>query len=95
MQIPKKIRKGVVFLSYRDDGGVEHLAGTAFYVSRFIAVEMGFNYLVTARHVIDSIRNTGREHVLMRVNQARGRAVWMRRLSITGHLMLIHPLTSP
>lgn len=77
MQIPKEIRKGVVFLGYRDDSGVEHFAGTAFYVSRTIAVGLGFTYLVTARHVIDGIRNKGQEPVLMRVNQTRGSAVWI------------------
>lgn len=77
MQIPKELRKGVVFLGYRDDNGVEHFAGTAFYVGRTLAVGMGFNYLVTARHVIDGIRNKRRAQVLMRVNQARGSAVWI------------------
>ena len=77
MQIPKEIRGCVVFLGYRDDAGVEHFAGTAFYVGRTIAVGYGFTYLVTAKHVIDGIRGKGKDQVLMRVNQTRGNAVWV------------------
>jgi len=77
MQIPKEIKKGVVFLGYRNDDGIEQFAGTAFYVSRSIANGMGFTYLVTARHVIDGIRTKRREKVLMRVNPTRGSAVWV------------------
>jgi hypothetical protein len=77
MQIPKEIKKCVVFLGYRDDSGVEQFAGTAFYVGRTIATGYGFTYLVTARHVIDGIRGKGTDKVLMRVNQIRGNAIWV------------------
>jgi hypothetical protein len=77
MQIPKEIRKGVVFLGYRDSAGMERFAGTAFYVGRTIALGYGFTYLVTAKHVIDGIRRKGTDQVLMRVNQTKGKAVWV------------------
>jgi hypothetical protein len=55
LNIPDRIRKSVTFLQYQTGGGL-HVAGTAFFVG---VQEEGewFPYAVTARHVVESIRN--------------------------------------
>ena len=75
MFIPDDMRKCVAYIGYRMADGSYRLAGSAFFVGRTVAddiPELMFGYVVTARHVIDSIRGKGIASVLLRVNSATG-----------------------
>ena len=69
MQIPDEIRKCVVFVCYKTTASMV-LAGTAF----FIGVPLGVSnlssiYLITAKHVIDTIRDKSIDQkVYLRMN---------------------------
>lgn len=80
MQIPDEIRKCVVFLGYKNSLGGISMAGTAFFANRSIdpdKQEIGFGYLITAKHVIDNIRAKLADKVLLRVNLKGGGAQWV------------------
>jgi hypothetical protein len=77
MIIPDEIRKSVVFVCYKDKSNNIHLAGTGFFI--FILPEdqattiLGFNYLVTAKHVLIGIgRKSIDQKVYLRVNLVSG-----------------------
>ncbi len=76
MLIADEIRKCVVFLGYRWTDS-QRLAGTAFIVSvAFYDKPISATYLVTAKHVIDSIRAKSiDETVYVRLNLANGTTV--------------------
>jgi hypothetical protein len=76
--IPDEIRKCVVFVGYGTEVGRTSIAGTAFYVFRQSQSVQGhsFAYLITAKHVIDNIRNKGVGSVLLRVNLKNLGARW-------------------
>src|ERR1043165_651403 len=78
MLIPDEVRKCVVFVGYRDADGVPRFAGTAFFVVRSstVAPGIGFVSIVTAKHVIDKIRDKNAT-VLIRVNFRTGGARWI------------------
>ncbi|MCJ7515523.1 MAG: serine protease [Dehalococcoidia bacterium] len=67
MQIPDQVRKCVVFVCYKTTTGI-NMAGTAFLVG----VQLGesvFAYFVTAKHIIDGIRNKSIDQkVYLRMN---------------------------
>lgn len=74
MQIPEDITKCVCFLFF-DKRGARRAAGTAFWVG---IEENGhrFPYLITAKHVIDGIRDGGdNDRVYARINTAWGKSV--------------------
>ncbi|HXU38285.1 MAG TPA: hypothetical protein VN937_18150 [Blastocatellia bacterium] len=78
MFVPDEIRKCVAFVGYRQRNGIPQLAGTAFFLIRPIDnTELSFEYTVTAKHVIDNIRDKGVSEVLLRVNMAGGSAQWI------------------
>ena len=78
MDIPSEIRKCVVFVGWRHNVGTYHLAGTAFFVGKAIeGTDKGFIYLITAKHVIDNIRDKGCDKVCLRVNLKNQSAVWV------------------
>lgn len=58
MPIPDEIRKCVGFLAYKDADGKIRLAGTVFFIAIGYPGETqgGFGYAVTAKHVIDAIK---------------------------------------
>jgi hypothetical protein len=74
MQIPEEIRKCVAFLGYPMADGSERLRGTAFFVSRDIGGRT-FTYAVTAKHVIDKIKNLGINEVILKLNRTGGAAL--------------------
>lgn len=77
MRVPEEIRKCVCFVGYRMHDGTEMFAGTAFFVARRIdGTDRALSYVVTARHVIDGIRDLGLDQVLLRVNSKAG-ARWL------------------
>lgn len=78
MRIPNEIRKCVAFLGYRNQDGIYCLAGTAFFISRSIeGTEHAFHYLITARHIINEIRDHRSNKICLRMNLASGSAVWI------------------
>src|SRR5689334_6822127 len=78
MDIPDQIRKCVVFVGYKNSVGVYCFAGTAFYVGRGIeGNDKGWLYLITAKHVIDGIRDKGATEVCLRVNLKNEGGRWV------------------
>ena len=88
MRVPDQYKKCVVFLFYKDKGsGDLKIAGTAFFLAIEI-VELGLEnktqisdlsavYTVTAKHVIEGIRNKSIDKkVYIRVNPKGGEAVF-------------------
>jgi len=69
MIVPEEIRKCVVFMCYQYGPDVR-LAGTGFFVAVPSALpDKAYIYLVTARHVIEAIREKSTDgRVLIRVN---------------------------
>ena len=57
--------------------GSERLAGTCFFLGRPIdGTDHHFGYFVTARHVIDGIRDLGLTEALIRLNSTTGQSFW-------------------
>jgi hypothetical protein len=78
MDISPEIRKCVVFVGWRNPLGVYRFAGTAFFVGKAIeGTDKGFIYLITAKHVIDGIRDKGCDKVGVRVNLKNQNATWV------------------
>jgi hypothetical protein len=78
MAIPDEVQKCVFFVGYRMADGSVHLAGTAFNLARMIeGTDRAWHYIVTARHVIDHIRNFGLNTVLLRITHKSGGAFWV------------------
>ena len=77
MRIPQEIMKCAVFLRYQSKDGLVW-AGTGFFVGAALpnqAEGRFVSYLVTARHVIESIRSKSTDHnVRVRVNLKSGKA---------------------
>lgn len=72
MQVPDEIRKCVVFIGRNTDTGMK-LKGTGFFVVEQKEHETRFVHLVTAKHVLAKIWETGpRELVYIRVNHKEG-----------------------
>lgn len=60
MQVPEEARKCVAFIGYRNTDGMYKVGGTAFFLARHDeAMHVYFRYVVTAKHVIDKIRDKG------------------------------------
>jgi len=77
MRVPESIRKSVAFLGYRNAAGEFNFAGTGFFLGRGVDdLNISFRYLVTARHVIDGIRDKGLDLVYVRLNRADGTSEW-------------------
>jgi hypothetical protein len=80
MDIPTEVQKCVVFVGYRPADGTERLAGSAFFVMKLTPEKLpllGVRYVVTARHVVQGIRDKGIDKVLLRVNRKSGDAAWI------------------
>src|SRR3954471_6027824 len=74
MRVPDEIRKCVVFLGYEHPRMGKVLNGTAFLVG--IGKDgCAFEYLVTAAHVIEGVRDKGVNRVFVRANEMSGTAV--------------------
>lgn len=76
MRVPDEIRKCACFVGYRAADGKERVAGTAFFLARAVEDrEEAWGYVVTARHVIEAIRDLGLDRVLLRIN-TKSAAQW-------------------
>jgi hypothetical protein len=83
MRIPREIRKSVAFIGYSDIAGKKFFAGTGFMLIRGVAPEGGLAYFVTAKHVIDGIRDKGCDSVSVRFNFRDGTAQWVDGIPLT------------
>ncbi len=78
MFVPDNIRKCVVFIGYKTNTGNMKLAGTAFLGLREIDEDgTKFAYLITAKHVMDRIRERLCHSAFLRVNCKDGSAQWV------------------
>jgi hypothetical protein len=78
MQIPSDLLRCVGFVAMELADGSKRLVGTAFFVGTLAPEGTGaFHYVVTARHVIDGIRNMGLDKVFLRVNLQNAEARWL------------------
>ena len=70
MVVPDEIRMCVCFLGYQTQTGEQCYGGTAFFVTRPLETlkDRSFGYLVTARHVIEKIKDARADSVLLRLN---------------------------
>lgn len=60
MQVPNEIRKCVAFVAIGMANGEMRLVGTVFFLGREIqGTDRFFHYFVTAKHVIEGIRDKG------------------------------------
>jgi hypothetical protein len=100
MIVSDEIRKSVVFIGYRLADDRTRMVGTGFLVARPFdesatprrgETHTSFSYLVTAKHVIDGIRDLGLAEVLARVNYRSGEARWV---SIPIEYWVFHPTES-
>jgi hypothetical protein len=76
MDIPTRITKCVVFIGYKPESGDEVLAGTGFMLFRRTQNSNAV-YIATARHVIDKIKDTGLDRILLRLNTKSHGAIWL------------------
>jgi hypothetical protein len=76
MRVPDEILKCAAFLAYESVDGLR-LAGTAFFLGRDLdSRDYQAVYLVTAKHVIDGIRESAiSDRVFIRLNQTGASAV--------------------
>jgi hypothetical protein len=75
--IPDEIRKCVGFVGFQMADGSMRLAGTVFFVSRQVqGMDRMFVYAVTAKHVIQKIKDKGIDAVLFRLNVKGSTARW-------------------
>ncbi len=75
MFIPDDLRKCVAYVCFKLADGSTKFAGSVFFVSRPMAddiTDFAFGYAVTARHVIDGIKDKGIASVFLRVNSRTG-----------------------
>jgi hypothetical protein len=77
MDIPPEVLKSVVFVGYQDIAKKKYFSGTAVLVSRARIGDVYFSYFVTAKHVIDGIKELGIKTVLLRMNMKSGNAEWV------------------
>jgi hypothetical protein len=78
MRVPDETRKCVAFVGMKTARGYE-VKGTAFFIGRRRQVgdhNFSFMYAVTAKHVIDGIRDKGSD-ICMRVNFRDGSSQWI------------------
>lgn len=80
MVIPDEIRKCVCFAGLQKADGTVLLAGTVFLVTRPLETlnDRVICYAVTAKHVIDGIKNKGVDSVLLRMNMKGSGASWVK-----------------
>lgn len=78
MRVNEAVRKCICFVGFRMADGSFRFAGSAFWLGRDKSGEAKASpvYLITARHVIDSIRAKGLREVWLRLNHTDGTSKW-------------------
>jgi hypothetical protein len=75
MRVPDNLKKCVAFLGCAKADGTPVFVGSALFLGDDTD-EPPLTYLITARHVIDRIKNLGVAEVLVRINTKSGTAGW-------------------
>lgn len=80
MVIPDEIRKCVCFVGYEMASGEKVLAGTAFFLSHSnqSSPDRRRSCVVTAKHVIDKIKDKGINSIWLRLNLKLSGAIWIK-----------------
>lgn len=77
MLVPNEIRRCVAFAAMQMANGEMRLVGTVFFLGKEIqGTDRSFHYFVTAKHVIEGIRNKGLTRVFIRLNFKDGQSRW-------------------
>jgi hypothetical protein len=76
MRVPDQVRKCVVFIGYKMADGSFRFAGSGLFFGDD-SVEPKYAYIITARHVIDWIREHLLIEVWLRVNTKSGGCEWI------------------
>jgi hypothetical protein len=77
MQVPNEIRKCVAFVAMAMANGEMRLVGTVFFLGREIqGTDRFVHYFVTAKHVIEGIRDKGLTKAFIRLNWKDGQPQW-------------------
>ena len=78
MLVPDEMRKCAVFVGTQEQGAMPRVRGTVFAVAREIA-DTGLVYycFITAKHVVQRIREARLAKVMLRVNVTAGHARWI------------------
>lgn len=76
MVIPDEVRLSVVFISALHRDGSRQVEGTGILLARKATESLWFQYLVTARHVIDGIVADGNK-ISIRLNTQDGSSIWL------------------
>lgn len=89
MKVPPEVKKCVAFICCNTEKGVE-LAGTAFFLSvPFHGPEGVFVYLVTAKHIVEKMRQKSLDQLIyVRVNKKNGGTDFIK---ISMDLVKFHP----
>lgn len=79
MIVNDEVRKCVVFVGLRKANGEFRLAGTAFFLDKPVEGQENALHVwaITARHVIDKIRETGVAESYLRLNNNNGQTEWV------------------
>jgi hypothetical protein len=77
MKLPENIRKCVAFVGLRLPDQRFSLLGTCFFIVRDDKPN-GYSYVVTAKHIIEEIKNKELDEVYIRFNLTTGGANWVQ-----------------
>lgn len=78
MKVPEEVRKCVAFVGHKNANGMHLVRGTVFFVARATdTLNASFTYAITAKHIIDKIRDQGADKVCLRLNFRNGNARWI------------------
>src|SRR5436190_824542 len=92
MLVPNEIRKCVAFAAIQMANGEMRLVGTVFFLGKGIpGTDRSFHYFVTAKHIIEGIRNKGLTKVFIRLNFKDGQSRWAETEISAWHF---HPTNS-
>jgi hypothetical protein len=76
MRVPDQIRKCVAFIGYKMADGSPRFMGSALLFGDD-TTDPKYACMITARHVIDGIRDRGLTEVWLRLNAKSGRCEWI------------------
>ena len=77
MNLSDEIRKCVAFVGYKPNHSAPKVVGTVFFLSRKIeGVELPIVFAVTAKHVIESIKQKLGYEVFLKLNTQGGDSEW-------------------
>ena len=92
MLVPNEVRRCVAFAAMQMANGEMRLVGTVFFLGKEIqGTDRWWHYFVTAKHVIEGIRDKGLTKVFIRLNFKDGQSRWAKTDISAWHF---HPTNS-